>query len=101
MLHIIIYVDIGPLFLYAISFNIAYYFDITYLRAFFMCIAKYRTILNPAISPNHWANLDETWQGCSLGEALQKLFKEFNSIHNSGCHGNQKEKKCKIFENLL
>ena len=42
---------------------------------------------------NHWANLDETWQGCFLGEALQKLFKEFNSIHNSGCHDNQKEKK--------
>ena len=42
---------------------------------------------------NHWANLDETWQGCSLGKALQKLFKRFNSIHNSGCHGNQKEKK--------
>ena len=25
--------------------------------------------------PNHWANLDETWQGCSLGEALPNLFK--------------------------
>ena len=42
---------------------------------------------------NHWANLDETWLACSLGEALQKLFKECKSIHNSGCHGNQKEKK--------
>ena len=42
---------------------------------------------------NHWANLDETWQGCSLGEALPKLFKRLNSNHNSGCHGNQKEKK--------
>ena len=50
---------------------------------------------------NHRANLDETWQGCSLGEALQNLFKEFNSIHNSGCPGNQMEKNCKIFENLL
>ena len=49
---------------------------------------------------NHWANLDDTWQGCSLGDSLQKLFKEFNSIHNSGCHGNQKGKKSKIFENL-
>ena len=48
---------------------------------------------------NHWANLDETWQGCSLGEALPKLFKRLNS--NSGCHGNQKEKNSKIFENLL
>ena len=42
---------------------------------------------------NHWVNVDETWQGCSLGEAFQNLFKEFNYIHNSGCHGNQKEKK--------
>ena len=42
---------------------------------------------------NHWANLDETWQGCFLGEALPKLFKRLNSNHNSGCHGNQKEKK--------
>ena len=50
---------------------------------------------------NHWANLDETWQGCSLGEALPKLFKRLNSNHNSGCHGNQKEKNSKIFENLL
>ena len=50
---------------------------------------------------NQWANLDETWQGCSLGEALPKLFKKLNSNHNSGCHGNQKEKNSKIFENLL
>ena len=50
---------------------------------------------------NHLANLDETWQGCSLGEVLPKLFKRLNSNHNSGCHGNQKEKNSKIFENLL
>ena len=49
----------------------------------------------------HWANLDETWQGCSLGEALPKLFKRLNSSHNSGCHGNHNEKNSKIFENLL
>ena len=49
---------------------------------------------------NHWANLDETWQGCSLCEALQKLFKEFNSILNCGCHGNQKEKNAKSLENF-
>ena len=30
---------------------------------------------------NHWANLDETWKGCSLGEALPKLFKRLNSNH--------------------
>ena len=51
--------------------------------------------------PNHWANLDETWQECSLGEALPKVFKRLNSNHNSGCHGNLKEKYSKIFENLL
>ena len=50
---------------------------------------------------NHSANLDETWQGCSFGDALPKLFKRLNSTHNSGCHGNQKEKNSKIFENLL
>ena len=38
--------------------------------------------------PIHKANLDETWQGCSLGKALQKLFKDFNSFQNSGCDGN-------------
>ena len=49
---------------------------------------------------NQWANLDETWQGCSLGGALSQFFKRLNSIHNSGCHGNQKEeiaKPLKIF----
>ena len=30
---------------------------------------------------NHWANLDENWQGCSLGEALPKLFKRLNSSY--------------------
>ena len=38
---------------------------------------------------NQKANLDKTWQECSLGEALQKLLKEFNFNKNSGCHGNK------------
>ena len=38
---------------------------------------------------NQKANLDKTWQECSLGETLQKLLKEFNSNENSGCHGNK------------
>ena len=38
---------------------------------------------------NQKANLDKTWQECSLGEALQTLLKEFNSNKNSGCHGNK------------
>ena len=49
---------------------------------------------------NHWANLHETWQECSLGKALPKLFKEIDSTYNSGCHGNNK-KNPEIFENLL
>ena len=51
---------------------------------------------------NQKANLDKTWQECSLGEALQKLLKEFNSNKNSGCHGNKMaENGKKIFKNLL
>ena len=41
--------------------------------------------------PNRWASLDQTWQECSLGDPLQKLFTEFDSIKNSGCHGNEIE----------
>ena len=51
--------------------------------------------------PNCWANLDETWQECSLGGPLQKLFTEFDSIKNSGCHGNEIEFFKQFFENLL
>ena len=29
---------------------------------------------------NRWANLDQTWQECSLRGPLQKLFTEFDSI---------------------
>ena len=39
--------------------------------------------------PNRWASLDQTWQKCSLGGPLQKLFTEFDSIKKSGCHGNE------------
>ena len=42
---------------------------------------------------NHWANQAETWQGCSFGEALQKLLKEFYFIKNSCFHGNRKSEK--------
>ena len=41
--------------------------------------------------PNRWANLDQTWQECSLGGPLQKLLTEFDSIKNSGCHSNEIE----------
>ena len=51
--------------------------------------------------PNRWANLDQTWQECSLGGPLQKLFTEFDSIKNSGCHGNEIEFFKQFFKNLL
>ena len=46
---------------------------------------------------NQKANLDKTWQECSLGEALQKLLKEFNSNKYSGCHGNKMAENGKNF----
>ena len=39
--------------------------------------------------PNCLADLDQTWQECSLGSPLQKMFTEFDSIKNSGCHSNK------------
>jgi hypothetical protein len=47
------------------------------------------------------AKFVETLQGCSLHKALPKLFKELNSIKNSGCHGNQKIFFTKILKILL
>jgi len=41
---------------------------------------------------NYSAHALETSHKCSFGEALPKLFKEFNSMQNSVCHGNQKQK---------
>jgi hypothetical protein len=41
---------------------------------------------------NHKANFIQTSQECSFGGHLLKLFKEFNSMQNSGCHGNRKKK---------
>ena len=51
--------------------------------------------------PNRWANLDQTWQECSMGGPLQKLFTEFDSIKNSGCHGSEMEFFKQFFKNLL
>ena len=49
---------------------------------------------------NHSANLDETRQGCSLGEALQQMFKNLIPSITLVAMAT-KRKKCKIFENLL
>ena len=51
--------------------------------------------------PNRLANLDQTWQECSLGGPLQKLFTEFDSLKNSGCHGNEIEFFKQFFKNRL
>ena len=51
--------------------------------------------------PNRWANLKQVWQECSLGCPFQKLFKEFDSIKNSGCHGNEMDFFKQFFKNLL
>ena len=65
------------------------------------CCDRSSSVVRPSICPsvnnffknlllqNQKANLDKTWQECSLGEAVQKLLKEFNSNKNSGCHGNK------------
>ena len=50
---------------------------------------------------NHWMDSNQTWQKWSLGGPLSKLFKEFDSMQNSGCYGNKREKSTKTFKNLL
>ena len=64
-------------------------------------VTGHRLSIHPSVRPsvnnffknlllqNQKANLDKTWQESSLGEALQKLLKKFNSNKNSGCHGNK------------
>ena len=51
--------------------------------------------------PNHRANFGQTWQECSFGSPLQKVFTEFDSIKNSSCHGNEIEFFKQFFKNLL
>ena len=51
--------------------------------------------------PNCLANSDQTWQECFLGGPLQKLFTEFDSIKNSGCHGNKMEFFKQFFKSFL
>ena len=51
--------------------------------------------------PNRWANLDQTWQKCSLGVLFKKLSTKFDPIKNSGFHGNEMEFFKQFFKNLL
>ena len=64
-----------------------------------LCIMN--NFLKHLLLPNRWANLDQTWQEYSLGGLLKKLFTEFDSIKNSGCHGNEIEFFKQFFKNLL
>ena len=64
-----------------------------------LCVVN--NLFKHLLLPNHLANLDQTWQECSLGGLLQKLFIEFDSIKNSGCHGNKIEFFKQFFKNLL
>ena len=59
------------------------------------------TISNYISSYNHRMSSNQTWQKWSLGGPLSKLFKEFDSMQNSGCYGNKREKSTKTFKNLL
>ena len=65
------------------------------------CVVNNFFNLNHLLLPNCWANLDQTWQECSWGGPLQKLFTEFDSIQNSGCNGNKIEFFKQFFKNLL
>ena len=59
--------------------------------AFRVVICPSCIVFKHLLLPNRWASLDQTWQECFLGGPLQKLFTEFDSIKNSGCHGNEIE----------
>ena len=70
----------------------------------------FRVVMSPSsvvnnffkhLLPNRWANLDQTWQECSLGGSIKKFFTEFDSIENSGCHGNEIEFFKQFLKNLL
>ena len=49
---------------------------------------------------NHRGSLDETWQGCSLLEALMKLFKEHNTL-NLVVMATKRGKNAKSLKNCL
>ena len=66
-----------------------------------MCPSCVVRFFKHLLLPNLWSNLDQTWQECSLEGPLQKLCTEFDSIKNSGCHGNEIEFFKQFFKNLL
>ena len=67
-----------------------------------MCLSSVvNNFFKHLLLPNGSANLNQTWQECFLGGPLQKFFTEFDSIKNSGCHGNEMEFFKQLFKNLL
>jgi CRISPR/Cas system-associated exonuclease Cas4 (RecB family) len=54
------------------------------------CLSSARARVRKQFFLNHLAKFVETLQGCSLHEALLKVFKELDSLKKSGCHGDQK-----------
>ena len=70
-------------------------------RVWSVCRASSTISLKHLLLLNREADLDQTCQKCSLRGPLQKLFTEFDSIKNSGCHGNEIEFFKQFLKNLL
>ena len=73
----------------------------TYTLSHWVSVVRRQQFFKHQLLLNRWANLDQTWQECSLGGPLKKVFTEFDSVKNSGCHGNQMEFFSKFCKNLL
>ena len=58
-----------------------------------------KQILKNLLLRNRRSHFKIISQECSLGGPLQKLFTEFDSIKNSGCHGNKIEFFKQFFKN--
>ena len=56
---------------------------------------------HPSSPPKLLGQFGSNLAGMFLGCPLQKLFTEFDSIKNSGCHGNEMEFFKQFFKNLL
>ena len=65
------------------------------------CLSVVNNFFEHPLLINHKADCNRTLQECTLGEALSKLFKEFESMQNAGCHDNKKSKFGKNFKNIL
>ena len=66
----------------------------------FRCPSVINNFFEHLLLSTHKASCNQTLQECSLDEALSKMFKEFNSMKNSGCPSNKKGKFGKILKIL-